>query len=72
MLNFGTDPSRRDFLRRVASFGITVAAIPLGGRVFGAERPKLPGTAVAFPGPWQFMVPKGGIILVSDQLAQNL
>jgi hypothetical protein len=72
MLNFGDDPSRRDFLRRVASFGITVAAIPLSQRVFGAERTRLPGTALAFPGPWQFMVPKGGIILVSDQQLEDL
>lgn len=72
MLNFGNDPSRREFLRQLASIGITVTAVPLGGRVFGAEPTRLPATALTFPGPWQFMVPKGGIILVSDQQLEDL
>src|SRR5664279_4880046 len=72
MLHFVTNHSRREFLRQVASFGITVASVPLGGRVLGAEPAKPPGTALTFPGPWQFMLPKGGIILVSDQQLEDL
>jgi len=72
MWKFGNDQSRRDFLRQVASLGITVAAIPIEGRMFGAVRAGLPNAALTFPAPWQFMVPKGGIILVSDQQLEDL
>jgi hypothetical protein len=51
MLHFSTNQSRRDFIRRVASFGITVSAVPFGGRMFGAEQAELPGMALVFPGP---------------------
>lgn len=72
MQNFGNDHSRRDFLRRVGGLGIAVSALPMGGRMFGAESAELPGTALTFPGPWQFRLPKAGIILVSDQQLEDL
>jgi hypothetical protein len=72
MTNFGIDHSRRDFLRRVAGLGITVSALPWGQRLFAAEPGKLPEAAMTFPGPWQFMLPKAAIILVSDQQLEDL
>ena len=36
------------------------------------RRADLPEAALTFPGPWQFSVPKGGIILVSDQQLEDL
>ena len=72
MLHFSTNQSRRDFIRRVSGAGITISALPLGRRLFGAESRPHPEAALAFPGPWQFMVPKGAIILVSDQQLEDL
>ncbi len=72
MLYLGIDHSRRDFLRQVAGLGITISALPLGRQMFGAESGRLPDTALTFPGPWRFMLPKGGIILVSDQQLEDL
>ena len=40
--------------------------------MFGAEARQLPEAALTFPGPWQFNMPKGGIILVSDQQLEDL
>ena len=43
-----------------------------GPGLFGAEARQLPEAALTFPGPWQFMVPKSAIILVSDQQLEDL
>jgi hypothetical protein len=72
MLQFVSSHSRRDFLRRLAGVGITISVLPPGHRLFGAEARQLPETALTFPGPWQFNMPKGGIILVSDQQLEDL
>ena len=56
----------------MAGAGIMISALPPGRRLFGAEAHQLPETALTFPGPWQFSVPKGGIILVSDQQLEDL
>jgi hypothetical protein len=64
--------SRRTFLNRLGGLGITVSALPPGWRAFGAEPPRLPDLALSFPGPWQFLLPKAAIILVSDQQLEDL
>lgn len=72
MLHFTADQTRRDFFRRLASLGIGISALPLGRQLFGAEPRKLPDVALTFPGPWQFLLPKSGIILVSDEQLEDL
>jgi hypothetical protein len=72
MLQFVTSHSRREFIRRLAGAGIMISALPPGQRLFGAEARQLPEAALTFPGPWQFSLPKGGIILVSDQQLEDL
>ena len=67
-----TSHSRREFLCRLARAGVVVSALPPAHRLFGAETRQLPETALAFPGPWQFRLPKGSIILVSDQQLEDL
>ena len=49
-----------------------ISVLPPGQRLFGAEARQLPEAALTFPGPWQFNMPKGGIILVSDQQLEDL
>ena len=68
------DPlSRRDFLRRLSEAGLTVAASgALAQRLVAAEAGGPPHPVVSFPGPWQFQLPKGAIILVSDQQLEDL
>src|SRR6266576_3143604 len=63
--------SRREFLLRVGSLGIAVFSVPLTARLF-AEEKNLPSAALTFPGPWQFLIPKASIILVSDQQLDDL
>src|SRR5439155_19564336 len=63
--------SRREFLLRVGSLGIAVFSVPLTARLF-AEEKNLPAAALSFPGPWQFLLPKASIILVSDQQLDDL
>src|SRR6266705_275707 len=64
--------SRREFLRRVGGLGIAVSGVPLTARLFAAEQSNLPSAALTFPGPWQFLIPKASIILVSDQQLDDL
>jgi hypothetical protein len=65
--------SRREFLQRVGSLSLAASAAPLLTRkVFAAEAASVPDPALKFPGPWQFSLHKGGIILVSDQQLQDL
>jgi hypothetical protein len=72
MLHLLTSHSRREFIRRLAGAGIMISALPPGQRLLGAEARRLPEAALAYPGPWQFSLPKGGIILVSDQQLEDL
>jgi hypothetical protein len=44
----------------------------LTNRVLSEETAALPDPALTFPGPWQFLVPKGWTILVSDQQLDDL
>jgi len=65
--------SRREFLQRVGGLGAACSTLPLLSRaVFAAEQGAVPDPALKFPGPWQFSLHKGGIILVSDQQLQDL
>lgn len=69
--------SRRTFAERVARAGLALATTPalsLSPPLHAAAPapPVPPGPAVAFPGPWQFQLPKGAIILVSDQQLEDL
>ncbi len=67
------DHSRREFFQRLGGLGIAASAAPLfAGKVLAEDKPALPDPAVTFPGPWQFQIPKGGIILVSDQQLEDL
>jgi hypothetical protein len=72
MQQFVISHSRREFIRQLAGAGIMISALPPGRRLFGAEARHLPEAALTFPGPWQFSVPKGGIILVSDEQLEDL
>jgi hypothetical protein len=72
MLRGCMDLPRRSFLCRLGGLGITVSALPPVWKAFGAEPSKLPDMALSFPGPWQFLLPKAGIILVSDQQLEDL
>ncbi len=62
VLRVGPEESRRGFLRRLAGLGIGLTAMRFGGSVSAVEPGQLPDQALTFPGPWQFLLPKGGII----------
>jgi len=66
--------SRRCFFERLSELGVVVTgAALLGQRAIGQSAREVPdGPVVLFPGPWQFQLPKGGIILVSDQQLDDL
>lgn len=73
MLHFASDQSRREFLQRLGSLGIVCSVSPLiAGKVLAEDKTALPDPALKFPGPWQFSLHKGGIILVSDQQLEDL
>ena len=73
MLHFASDQSRREFLQRLGSPGIVCSVSPLiAGKVLAEDKTALPDPALKFPGPWQFSLHKGGIILVSDQQLEDL
>jgi hypothetical protein len=60
-------------MRHLAELGIAVSAGKgLAGSTADAAGPLLPEPVVGFPGPWQFQLPKGAIILVSDQQLEDL
>ncbi len=69
---FDPEQSRREFLRRITGLGIGLTSVSFGGGLLRAEAGKLPGQALTYPGPWQFLLPKGAIILVSDQQLEDL
>ncbi len=66
--------TRRAFLLRTGQLGLIGAAVPgaawtLHGAAGGAAAPD---PLMTFPGAWAFNLPKGGIILVSDQQLDDL
>lgn len=63
--------SRREFISRLGALGITVSLVPFGRRQASAQDTS-EKVALSFPGPWQFLLPKPGIILVSDQQLEDL
>lgn len=73
MLASAAEQTRREFLQRLGSVGLAFSSVPLlTSKVWVDEKPALPDPALKFPGPWQFQIPKGGIILVSDQQLEDL
>ncbi len=70
MTEFNTVFSRREFVARLTQAGI---AVSLTGNLF-AEGPVggRPDPVILFPGQWSFLLPKGGIIVVSDQQFDDL
>jgi hypothetical protein len=68
------DPfSRRQFLTRLAQLGLLCSGRVALHPSLGAGEPILtPDPVLSFPGPWAFQLPKGGIILVSDQQLEDL
>jgi hypothetical protein len=66
------DECRRTFLRRLTGLGITITGLPAAWSALGDEASKLPDIALRYPGPWQFLLPKPAIILVSDQQLEDL
>jgi hypothetical protein len=61
----------------VAVIGCAAAWVGIGEFLWAAEETRVPeqvyrGELVAFPGPWAFMLPKPGIILVSDEEFETL
>src|ERR1041385_3487658 len=64
--------TRREFSRRLGLFGITLCNSNLVAPLALAESNQIPVTALKFPGPWQFLLPKPSIILVSDQQLEDL
>lgn len=66
-------PNRRRFLQRLAGLGVACSISPWAGwRLDAAGQTNLPDPVLGFPGPWQFQLPKGQIILVSDQQLKDL
>ncbi len=74
MLSAHHGMSRRRFARRLAELGITVnvagALTRRGAAADVAAAP--PDPVLTFPAQWQFQLPKGAIILVSDQQLEDL
>ncbi|MBK9137509.1 MAG: hypothetical protein IPM17_01895 [Verrucomicrobia bacterium] len=65
--------SRRRFLGRLAEIGATVSVVGPSYRGMAEDSfATRASPVVAFPGPWQFQLPKGAIILVSDQQLEDL
>lgn len=71
-LGFTSNQSRREFLGRLGGLGIGLSTLPLPGQPGSAQTGQLPETTLTFPGPWQFLLPKSAIILVSDQQLEDL
>lgn len=69
-MTFASDLSRRAFLARLGQLGITVSAAGAVSVVAATGAREQP--VVRFPGPWQFQLPKGAIILVSDRQLEDL
>lgn len=73
MSNLAVPQSRREFLRSLGRLGVACSTAPLlTSKAWADDKPALPDPALKFPGPWQFGLPKGGIILVSDQQLEDL
>ena len=72
-----THPSRRDFLSRLTEAGIATALWRSGATLGQASvsppgQSPIPQPLITFPGPWRFQIPRGSIILVSDQQLLDL
>jgi hypothetical protein len=68
-------PSRREFLTQIAQAGIIATAARPSALV--AQNTPVPPPqpipqVIGYPGPWQFNLPRGSIILVSDQQLEDL
>lgn len=62
--------SRREFVSRLTQAGV---AVSFAGNVFAAATPGgRPDPVIQFPGQWSFLLPKGHIIIVSDQQFDDL
>lgn len=68
-------PSRREFLGQLAQAGIVVSAArpaALLAQNTPVPPPQPNPPVIGYPGPWQFQLPRGSIILVSDQQLLDL
>lgn len=62
--------SRREFVSRLTQAGVVVS---FAGNVFAVATPGgRPDPVIQFPGQWSFLLPKGHIIIVSDQQFDDL
>jgi hypothetical protein len=64
--------SRREFVSHLARIGVTVSAVLPWVKAAAAESPARPASVIKFPAQWSFLLPKGSIILVSDQQLDEL
>ena len=62
--------SRRQFLARSGALGLAVASTPY--LTWSQSSPTAPDQILRYPGPWQFQLPKGQIILVTDEQLDEL
>jgi len=73
MLRTTDDLSRREFISRLANAGLvcSVGAWSIARAAVGDSK-SAPDPVLTFPGAWAFGLPKGAIILVSDQQLEDL
>lgn len=65
--------TRRQFAQRLAGLGVASAAAAAFSRPGEtADAAAWPDPVLTFPGPWSFNLPKGSLILVSDQQLDDL
>lgn len=73
MLKNLSPQNRRRFLQQLAGLGVACSFSPwAASRLRAAGSPAFPNPVLAFPGPWQFQLPKGQLILVSDEQLRAL
>ena len=63
--------NRREFIQKLSLAGIALSLGP-GIRLAGQNTDGSPRLVISFPGPWSFDIPKGSLILVSDQQLEDL
>ncbi|HOW68240.1 MAG TPA: hypothetical protein P5186_24425 [Candidatus Paceibacterota bacterium] len=66
--------SRRSFIQRLAQMGVVCSFAGTSGghsNLWAVDSPP-PDSVLKFPGPWQFQLPKGALILVNDQQLRDL
>ena len=65
--------TRREFAGHLARFGAVCSVLPgLTAPGQTSDTSATPDPVLSFPGPWGFSLPKGAIILVSDQQLEDL